>query len=338
MHFAGFRFEPYMDAATWWVRFDGNPIFIADPLLFWKLRPFANSDLDPNSEDTQYVNSLGYRDDEFNPKKEKGELRIITTGDSCTFGDGVGNWQSYGNILEKSLQSQMPDRKVTVINAGVPGYTSYQILTQLKEELIKLKPDVVTLYVGLNDNIPANDSIPDINRAPKGALLRAFNRIRFLRTVQGLELFVGRYLRPLRQQVVSPDPDHHTFRVPFDQYIENICAIKELGDKNGFKVIIMTLPHQFPDESERNPLIRDASSQCKIPLLDLWTLMKKRQNLGEKMYLSDGGHPNKLGHQRIAWFLQQKLAELNIAPAPPEMQPAPTEPDPEPSPEVDEGN
>lgn len=312
-----FRYDPFMDAATWWVRFDGNPIFIADPILFWRLKPNANAELDPNSPATHRINSEGFRDSDFAKNKSPGEFRVITMGDSCTFGDGVADWETFANVLEKNLALAMPDKKVTIINAGVPGYTSYQVLTYLQEDLLQLKPDVVTVYVGLNDNVPATNSVPDANRRPKGTFLYStFRAARTFRFVQALEYLVAKHVRPIRQKVESTEEGHHTFRVPFTNYVENLCKIKKLGDEHGFKVIIMTLPHTFKDESERNPFIRKAALQCSIPMIDLWHKMKTLQNQGESLYEPDGGHPNTLGHKRIAQFVQEKIAQMGKSPQP----------------------
>lgn len=328
MFAVGFKYEPFMDAATWWVRFDGNPIFRADPVLFWRLRPFANDDLDPKSRDTQATNSMGFRNEEFDRKKQPGEFRVITMGDSCTFGDGVANWEAYGPVLEKRLSKAMPDRKVTVINAGVPGYTTYQVLAYLKNELLDLKPDVVTLYVGLNDNIPATKAIPDSHRSPKSqTLYTTFYFLHNLRSVQMMEFLVYKYIKPIRTKVISTDPDHHPFRVPFDEYMDNLCKIKKLGDENGFLTIVMTLPHKFTNESERNAKIRSASEKCNIPLLDLWYAMKDFQNRGDQLYCADGGHPNQLGQAAIAYEIHRKLAEMKVVSPPVEPfvdKPAPT--------------
>lgn len=314
---ANYRYEPFMESPTWWVRFEGQPIYKSDPFLFWRLLPLANTDLDPSNPATHRINSMGFRSNEFEKVKAPGEFRVVTMGDSCTFGDGVANWDTYSIKLEDSLRKVLPGKKVSVINSGVPGYTSYQCKTYLERELLKLKPDVVTIYVGFNDNVPATGSIPDANRAPTNLkLYTTYNILRKSRVVQLLDSFVTRYIRPIKQPVISSDEGHNTFRVPLADYEKNFCAIKELGDKHGFKVIVMTLPHVPFYESERNPWIRKAAKECSIPMMDLWYSMKALQISGENLFEPDGGHPNTLGHQRIAQFLHLKIAALGLAPMP----------------------
>jgi len=317
LRIANYRFDPFMNAPTWWVRFKGQPIYKSDPFLFWRLLPLANTDLDPSHPATHRINSMGFRDNEFEKEKGANELRVITLGDSCTFGDGVANWDTYAKNLEKSLRKVLPDKKVTVINAGVPGYTSYQARTYLELELLALKPDLVTLYVGFNDNVPASNSIPDANRVTKNTgLYTTYSFLRTLKVVQFLDALVTKYIRPINQPVISTEEGHNTFRVPLEDYRNNLCAIKNLGDTHGFKVILMTLPHVPFYESERNPWIRKGAESCQIPMIDLWFSMKRLQMAGENLFEPDGGHPNTLGHKRIAQYLHLKMEELGLAPAP----------------------
>ena len=312
----GFRYDPFMKAPKWWVRFEGQPIYLVHPLRFWQLRPLSNATRPIESPDTQFVNSLGFRDEEFDKKKVDGELRVIALGDSCTFGDGVADWATYSNVLERNLKHDM-DRKVTVINAGVPGYTSYQCLSYLQYDLLAYKPDLVTIYVGLNDNIPADNSVPDSARKPNLPEVYAhYQSLRKLRFVQGIEYLIGKYLRPVGTQKISTKEGHNTYRVPMDEYVQNLCAIKKLGDEKGFKVIVMTIPHVFEQESERNKMVRQAAADCGIPMIDLFAELKKLQAQGENHYEADGGHPNTLGHRRIAWLIQRKMHELGMAPEP----------------------
>jgi len=324
------------DEAFWWKRFYANPIYERDPVLFWRLKPFAKSDLNTESRDAQTINGLGFRDDKFEKRKAPGELRVIALGDSCTFGDGVANWETFANVLEDLLRRADPARPVQVINAGVPGYTSYQIRAYLTRELLAYKPDLVLIYVGLNDHIPAVDRLTDAERGRVDVF--TFTAQRFLdysRVYQFLKSRVKKNLGAARREP-PPAPldksalteqEGHVFRVPGKPYMENLIAIRQLGEKHGFQTIVMTLPHQFTDESERNPLIRRAAADGGMPLLDLFKVMKVHQARGENLYGADGGHPNALGHRRIAEALYGKMAEMGLAPADmPQLPPLETAP------------
>lgn len=91
------------------------------------------------------INSYGFRGPEVDIKKKNGIKRIITIGDSCTF--GAIEPMSYPRTLERTLNKQR--FRVEVINAGVEGYTPGILLKRL-DHYLKFNPDVVTVYIGWN--------------------------------------------------------------------------------------------------------------------------------------------------------------------------------------------
>jgi lysophospholipase L1-like esterase len=84
--------------------------------------------------------------------KPDGVLRIMAVGGSTTFDTFVsGDTAAWPARLEHWLQRLAPDRKVEVINAGVPGYAVMQDLIRLETELYAYRPDLIVLYQGHND-------------------------------------------------------------------------------------------------------------------------------------------------------------------------------------------
>lgn len=72
-------------------------------------------------------------------ERQPGRRRILTFGDSFTFGDEVSDDETYSAALGRLL----PDTEV--INLGVHGYGHDQMLVYLQEEGVKYRPDVVIL-------------------------------------------------------------------------------------------------------------------------------------------------------------------------------------------------
>lgn len=133
-------------------------------------------------------NALGFRGEEYPLKKPKGEFRVLCIGSSTTYSvyprkeefheagliaenpnptviaalekaareqgmkdldDYTCNF-TYPGFLEQYLhQSGYPN--VRVINAGVPGYTSFETMINFELRCIDLDPDVVIVYEGYND-------------------------------------------------------------------------------------------------------------------------------------------------------------------------------------------
>ena len=69
----------------------------------------------------------------------KSKPRVLVLGDSFTFGDEVGDEETYSHYLQKMLpQSE-------IINLGVHGYGHDQMLILLREEGPKYQPDIVII-------------------------------------------------------------------------------------------------------------------------------------------------------------------------------------------------
>jgi lysophospholipase L1-like esterase len=77
------------------------------------------------------------------------ENRIICLGGSTTFGWGLADQESYPAQLEDELQGLL-EKPVSVINAGVPSYTSEQVCLYL-DALFDLQPQLVIVQSMWND-------------------------------------------------------------------------------------------------------------------------------------------------------------------------------------------
>jgi hypothetical protein len=102
--------------------------------------------LKPNLRDIPFrgklvnSNSKGVRGNrEFAYGKPAGVTRIVVLGDSFTFGEEVGDDETFSH----QLQSLIPDSEV--LNLGIHGYGHDQMLLYLKEEGIRYHPDLVIL-------------------------------------------------------------------------------------------------------------------------------------------------------------------------------------------------
>lgn len=99
------------------------------------------------------INSLNLRcERELPARKLDGELRILCLGDSCTFGIGVDQDQTYPAQLENLLRKTQGKSSYRVYNGGCSAYTSFNVLRFLETRGPKIKPDLVIIAVGYNDN------------------------------------------------------------------------------------------------------------------------------------------------------------------------------------------
>src|SRR5688572_30964746 len=77
-------------------------IYQADPLLYWRLKPNQRCYTKVNHQPV-HINALGTRGPEFHHAKPANTLRIISLGDSRTFGWGLSEAQTYSGLLETQL-------------------------------------------------------------------------------------------------------------------------------------------------------------------------------------------------------------------------------------------
>lgn len=102
-----------------------------DPDLGYHLNPEADG-----------ANSLGIRGPEVAVPKPADRFRIVVVGDSVA-------WDENGFV--KLLHDRLAGRP-EIVNAAIPGYTTYQERVLLERDLLALEPDLVLLQYCLNDN------------------------------------------------------------------------------------------------------------------------------------------------------------------------------------------
>lgn len=86
--------------------------------------------------------------------------RIVFAGDSVTdmesvqpVGEGLFDnlGKSYVRIVENMLSTWYPEVKVRVTNSGISGNTSRDLLERFQRDVVELKPDWVSICIGIND-------------------------------------------------------------------------------------------------------------------------------------------------------------------------------------------
>ncbi len=131
-----FRLRPHKDA------YETNTGFVEpDPELIWRLKPQAGGPLK--------TNQLGLRD---LPYDAGAEHTVLLLGDSVSWGNGIQDVRRvYPQLLEARLDAHYGPATWEVVNASVPGYSTFQELAWLRLHGLGFRPSAVVLQFCLND-------------------------------------------------------------------------------------------------------------------------------------------------------------------------------------------
>ena len=327
-------------------------MWVCDPILYFKANPYQVIN------GHRLINHAGFHSDEFGPKRA-GTYRILVLGDSCTFGvigrkDGFYIAEPYPQRLQRMVAERLGPGRVEVLNAGVPGYNSYQGVMLLRTKLRGLRPDLITVRFGWNDHMMSPErNIGNAFHEPSTWVgLKAQDLL--LRTaLYPFSLRLGMMLRAHWQSSAQPGPSLPavwTPNIPVDEYKHNLTRIVELGRSQGAAVWLLTAPHALltegfrahvheiaPDSPARlflqlhavpsferlveihesyNAATREVGAALGVPVIDMEVAY--RQHAAEHLFSPDDVlHPTQEGHDLEAEVLYERLVAEKVLPPPP---------------------
>jgi len=219
---------------------------IFSPTLHYTMKPGFGGEIYKTAAE---INSQGFRGQEFNP--EKGDtFRVVCMGNSSTFGNGVKVEDTYPYILEQRLKGKYGE-KVQVINAGVPGYSSFQGEILWSEKIADFKPDVVVVSYGFNDR----RTVPDSGWTDGGDFFRRDAKVQARMRFFSKSYLWRWLLHLLNLDEKVPEITGFIVRVDKDDYEANLRGIGEKVQAAGGKVLFLGVPdrnnlHDFCREVE----------------------------------------------------------------------------------------
>jgi lysophospholipase L1-like esterase len=298
-------------------------IFEGDPLLFWRARPNLDRliwDFTVVSTNEQSIRHVG----PILPKRE-GSRRIVSLGDSVTFGYRIPvvfpkrpeaydrEALPYALAMERDLRAANPDRDIEVLNLAVPGYTSHQGLAWLRRDIEKLKPDLVTACFGWNDI--------NLRAASDREMMRTDQHLVTLRRVGSASQAISHLVSWWRAR---PRPEAKPFagavlRAPVEDYVENLLDIAKLAKTHGASVAVIGPVYRGFDnnleESERmtrhRDALRTAMHEAEIPYLEIPELTEQNR-ANNVMLFGEPVHPNVQGHRLMEVRLIEFLARREM--------------------------
>ncbi len=280
-------------------------MFVPDPDIFWALRPgFVGRErafIFRWGNEPLVINLHGMRGPPVTVKKPEGVKRIVVMGGSHPMGMWVKQSEVYSSVLERRLNERGGTWQV--LNAAVAGYTSWQGVVQLREQLLRFSPDVVISDLGHNDGLPRISwglSRPDHEVQQPSQTVDAVRAT--LRRSAAYRLALERLTasQAVEQSRVSPE-----------EHDDHLDAIGELAASKGAETLYMA---QFQANVTQPGFIGMAQPTClfreghRDAVVEVCALFEKRDDL-EQLFV-DPLHANAIGHGMIADAVVQKLVAL----------------------------
>jgi len=251
------------------------------------------------------------------PSFQRGELRLLSLGDSSVFGVGVPAEGVFLSIAA-DLLSRSWSRPVAAVNGGVPGHSSEQSLALARQLVPEVQPHWLVVACLWSDVYgkqheflaQAGTYFP----ALRGSLrMLASYRIARRLLVSWLESRKVGWMVS-RDDLGSLDGGLPT-RVALSSYVQNLRAIGELARQQGSRVIFVQLP--APMDLDRVPppptvqrfraAMASVADELDAPLLDGPELFDRSgATIG---FFQDNVHPTNEGHLLLGVGLAHTLLE-----------------------------
>jgi len=292
-------------------------IYDPDPLLFWRLRPnqdaFTKIDHKP-----VHVNAHGTRGPEFADAKPAGTTRILSLGDSRTFGWGASEAEAYSGRLEALLREQAGAGRVEVINAGVNAWSFPQLLVFYREIGSAWRPDFVVvgeanLWTQFSERSSPEFRDSFMFRVRLKNLLRRLATYHYVVEVKLKDLYERERVRfipvdPRSDELFRDQQQGDPERV-FRDSIEELCRLAIARGTKPVLLYVPTLSELASNEPSRSlKAKREVAAKLGIPLVDPSDALRRG---GAALYLEgDPVHLSVEGNDVVARSLFEAMAPM----------------------------
>lgn len=301
-----------------------QPAFVPDPVMFWRLNPKLDHQWiheDPGNVAWWKRGVRPLPDSASLGTKPANAYRMIFFGESQLVSidhKEIDIPDSYPHVLQRLLERALPDHTFDIINAGVPGYSSWQGLL-LCRRLLSQKPDMVVFAFGYHDCRPSYATDRSVLTTNPFVY-----RMRVLLYRSELFLLMRKLVieaRESAEEKMMQDAQDHlpTFRVPPNEFAQNLRALVELGRKHGFRVAFLLQPlahhnRRIARVLRYQAIMRKIAAQDGVLLLDVFDPMQKLTPPDDSRYWDDEIHMSSQGHRAVASILLHELLTSGLAP------------------------
>lgn len=277
------------------------------------------------------IDARGLRGPGRTPTFATGELRIACVGDSCTFGKGVLDAETWPRVLEADLRAGGAD--VVAFNLGVNGAWGRVYRAMLAEHVAELRPQIVLVAYNLNDFPNAIRAVHErvfeerpLRRIVPQGLRDALGRMALYRWVRARfyernRAEDWRAAEALAATAAAAPEDESVWRRQRD----DLAALRELCAAHGARLLVFLFPYEsqlYLDAYERGPVerLQGLCRELEVPFVDLTEGLRaavRADPAGRRLFLpGDRFHPNAEGYRVVARTVLEALRALRWLPDP----------------------
>jgi lysophospholipase L1-like esterase len=320
-------------------------LFEGDPDIGYRLKPGARTRFTTVEFSADIaINGDGFRDDEELGAKAADERRVLLLGDSLVLSVQVDFGRTFGELLERRLNSRGASPRYRVVNAGVQGYGPVEEQLYFRRIVDRVRPDlvIVVLFVG-NDAEEAVSSLPKLSgersaatAAGESLVTRLRRLVRRSMVLQILRLRVVAATDRVTPKLAPPEPPLQSYAAsPAPRIAEGLAIsrrsvedIASTAARAGATTMVALMPARFqvddPDYSRLKEavasaggeLVRDAASErfdrelaaLPLPRIDLLTALR-RALPGPDLFYQETVHLTPRGHEVVAEALDRFVSE-----------------------------
>ena len=198
--------------------------------------------------------------------------KILFVGDSITdagriYENPADVGRGYAMLVKASLGLDCPD--IEFVNRGVNGNTLVDLYSRIKKDIINLKPDVLSVFIGIND---VKQDIDFDNGVVTSKFIKIYEMLldEIFEALPEIKIMLIAPFVLEGRQTMNRESDEERFSKFRCRTDEKINAVKSIAKK------------------------------YNLPLIDLQTEFDKRCDSVPSLYFSlDGVHPTPEGHELI---------------------------------------
>jgi hypothetical protein len=253
--------------------------------------------------------------------------RVLAIGDSITFGEGVPADATFSAVLEKTLGARAD-------NAGVPGYSSGQMLGRLRRYLPLLHPRVVVMTLNplwdrqrcaspfvYKDGYIVGQGYADRLVLLDGNLYLRETKLPVLGTATA---YAERYSNLARlllpalsgaaRQVIHPQRERPSTAMDLELTARNLLEARRLASQSGAAFLAVMVDDRGPEFRHDREILQARLQQLGVPWVAADDLIPGARWPGLRYPIDT--HWNAAGHQAMGQALAPRIRPLLAAPPP----------------------